>query len=128
MLQVTAQHRIFLAVEAVDFRKGIDGLMALCTQRLGQDPFSGSMFVFRNRSGTAVKILVYDSQGFWLCQKRFSQGKLNWWPHGAEAAAMLSAGELQILLWNGDPPKARLARPWRAVEGTAPSSSLPQMD
>ncbi len=67
MLQVTAQHRIFLAVEAVDFRKGIDGLMALCLQRLGHDPFSGSMFVFRNRSRTAVKILVYPCFRTWNC-------------------------------------------------------------
>jgi transposase len=61
--------RIFVATELADFRRGIDGLAALCRQRLEQDPMSGCAFVFRNRRGTAIKILLYDGQGFWLCQK-----------------------------------------------------------
>ena len=70
MIQVTPQMRIRVAVEPADFRKGIDGLARLCREALGSDPFSGSVFVFGNKSRKAVKILVYDGQGFWLCQKR----------------------------------------------------------
>jgi len=55
-------------VEAVDFRKGIDGLAGVCRQKLAQDPFAGHLFVFRNRRATAIKILCYDTQGFWCCQ------------------------------------------------------------
>jgi transposase len=44
---------------------------------------SGTLFLFRNRSGTAIKLLTYDGQGYWLCLKRFSQGKLQWWPTAA---------------------------------------------
>jgi IS66 Orf2 like protein len=62
--------RIFVATEPADFRRGIDGLAALCRQRLEQDPMNGCAFVFRNRRGTAIKILLYDGQGFWLCQKK----------------------------------------------------------
>ena len=69
MLQITPQMRIFVAVEAVDFRNGIDGLMRLCKEVLRQDPFRGGVFVFRNRRATALKVLVYDGQGFWLCHK-----------------------------------------------------------
>ena len=54
-----------VAVEPVDFRKGIDGLARLCKDVLQQDPFRGWVFVFRNHRATAVKILVYDGQGFW---------------------------------------------------------------
>jgi transposase len=115
MLQLTAQSRVFVAVESADFRRGIDGLAALCRQRLGEDPFAGAIFVFRNRRGTALKLLCYDGQGFWLCQKRFSQGRLNWWPTSAQAAARLSARELQILLWNGNPEDAGMADDWREV-------------
>jgi transposase len=115
MLQLTAQSRVFVAVEPADFRRGIDGLAALCRQRLGEDPFTGAIFVFRNRRGTALKLLCYDGQGFWLCQKRFSQGRLNWWPTSARAAARLSARELQILLWNGNPEDAGMADDWREV-------------
>ena len=115
MLQLTAQSRVFVAIEPADFRRGIDGLAALCRQRLGEDPFAGAIFVFRNRRGTALKLLCYDGQGFWLCQKRFSQGRLNWWPTSAQAAAQLSARELQILLWNGNPEHTGMAEDWREV-------------
>ena len=58
MIQITAQMRIVVAVEAVDFRKGIDGLAALCKEKLAGDPFSGWLFVFRSRSLTSIKVLV----------------------------------------------------------------------
>lgn len=83
MLQITPQQTIFIAINPVDFRKGIDGLAALCRSQLNHDPFSGALFVFTNRQRTAVKIIVYDGQGFWLCMKRFSQGKLAGGPHQA---------------------------------------------
>ena len=70
MLSITPQMRILVAVDPVDFRRGIDGLGGLCRQVLRQDPFSGCAFVFRNRRSTAIKVLVYDGYGFWLCQKR----------------------------------------------------------
>ena len=76
VLQLTAQSRVFLAVEPADFRRGIDGLAALCRQRLGENPMEGAVFVFRNRRGTSLKLLCYDGQGFWLCQKRLSQGRV----------------------------------------------------
>jgi len=115
MLQLTAQSRVFLAVGAADFRRGIDGLAALCRQRLGENPMDGAIFVFRNRRGTSLKLLCYDGQGFWLCQRRLSQGRLRWWPTSAQASARLSARELQILLWNGNPKGLELAEDWRGV-------------
>ena len=70
MIQLTAQMRILVAVEPADFRCGIDGLARVCRQALDADPFSGTAFVFRNRRATAVKVLIFDGQGFWLCHKR----------------------------------------------------------
>ncbi len=75
MLQITPQMKILIAIEPVDFRKGIDGLAAVCKKSLAQDPFTGTVFVFRNRRSTAIKVLIYDGQGFWLCQKRLSEGR-----------------------------------------------------
>ncbi len=60
MLQITPQMRILVAIEPVDGRKGIDGLAALCRQKLAEDPFSGCIFVFRTRSGTSIKLICYD--------------------------------------------------------------------
>jgi transposase len=68
MIQITPQMRILVAVEPLDFRNGIDGLGRVCREALKSDPFSGALFVFRNKRATAIKVLVYDGQGFWLCQ------------------------------------------------------------
>ena len=115
MLQLTPQSRIFLAREPADFRRGIDGLAALCRQRFGENPMDGAIFVFRNRRGTALKLLCYDGQGFWLCHKRLSAGRLRWWPARAESSVRLSARQLQILLWNGNPEALELPEDWRRV-------------
>jgi hypothetical protein len=66
MIQLVPQLKILLACEPVDFRKGIDALAALCKSQLAQEPMSGAIFVFRNRSGTALKLLTYDGRGYWL--------------------------------------------------------------
>lgn len=116
MIQVTPHMRILLAAEPVDFRKGIDGLAGICRNILQSDPFSGYMFVFINRGRTAIKVLCYDGQGFWLCQKRLSKGRFNWWPKKDQSAGRcLEAHELQMLLWNGDPFNTRAAPAWRKL-------------
>ena len=116
MIQITPQMRILLAVEPADFRKGIDGLAQLCRQRLRADPLSGAMFIFSNRRRKALKILVYDGQGFWLCQKRLSAGRFTWWPEATEAVtARLDVHQVQLLLWNGNPQSAQAAPMWRSV-------------
>lgn len=61
MIQVAPQMRILVAVEPIDGRKGIDSLAQLCREKLNADPFSGWLFFFRNRRGTSIKILAYDS-------------------------------------------------------------------
>jgi transposase len=115
MLQLTPQSRIFLATQPVDFRKGIDGLAAVCRQVLGENPLAGAVSVFRNRAATALKLLLYDGQGYWLLMKRLSQGRFTWWPTTADARVPLSARELMIVLWNGDPERAQMAQDWRRV-------------
>lgn len=115
MLQLNHHSRIFIAIQPVDFRKQIDGLVQCCRQPLNQDPFSGAVFVFRNRARTAIRVLTYDGQGFWLCMKRLSQGKLKWWPTSEEAARRLHYRELQLLLWNGNPEQSSWAEDWRKV-------------
>jgi len=117
MIQVTPQMRVLVAVEPADFRAGIDGLARRVRAELAADPFSGVVFVFRNRRGTAVKILVYDGRGFWLCQMRLSSGRFRFWP-GAErgqAARTLEAHELQVLLSGGDFEAVRASPVWRRV-------------
>lgn len=115
MLSLNPQTSIFIAVKPVDFRLGIDGLAQRCRSILAQDPLSGCMFVFRNRKRNALKILAYDGQGFVLFLKRWSSGRLNWWPHTPACSLKVPARELQVLLHNGNPKRANMANDWRSV-------------
>ena len=124
MIAVTAQMRVLVCIAAVDFRKGIDGLARVCREVLSTDPFSGTMFVFRSRRGTAIKILVYDGQGFWLCQKRLSEGRFCHWPDDAGSVHReLLAHQLQVLLAGGDAEATTGAPTWRRIEPQAPAST-----
>lgn len=116
MIQITPHMRIFACVNPVDFRKGIDGMAAVCRNQLLNDPIEGALFLFRNRSQTSLRILAYDGQGFWLCTKRLSQGRFNWWPKSSSVSTVsMDAWELQTLLWNGNPSDAKFGSPWRKI-------------
>jgi transposase len=120
MIQITPHMRLLLAVEPVDFRKGIDGLVQVCRQRLAVDPFGGALLVFSNRRRKALKILCYDGQGYWLCQKRLSSGRFGWWPTpGQQGTLKLDVHQLQLLLWNGNPSGAQAAPMWRPIAPSA---------
>jgi len=104
MIQIAPQMRIILAIQPVDFRKGIDGLAGIM-KGFAMDPMNGYLFIFRNRSGTSLKALSYDGQGFGLYQKRLSKGRFRFWPKEKEPLTSMAAHELQALLWNNDPDK-----------------------
>lgn len=103
LIQITSQLRILVAIESVDARKGIDSLAQLCREKLDADPFSGCLFIFRSRSGKAIRILTYDGQGYWLATKRLSKGRFKWWPTGNDPAKLLRAHQAQLLFAAGNP-------------------------
>ena len=115
MIQITPQMKIYVAVDSVDFRKGIDGLVQYCKNEFDAKPFEGALFVFRNRRKTSVKLIVYDGQGFWLFQKRLSVGKFRYWPSAENGLSPLMAHELIILLRAGNPEEVRVAPDWRKL-------------
>src|ERR1700730_8417394 len=115
MIQITAQMRVLVAIEPVDGRKGIDSLARLCQEKLAEDPFSGCVFVFRSRGGTAIRLLSYDGQGYWLAQKRLSKGRFVWWPEATGTTKPLEAYEAQFLMAAGDLSRVRAAPMWRRV-------------
>jgi transposase len=95
--------RIYLAVQPADMRRGFDGLAAMTTSILGQDPLSGHLFVFRNRRGDRLKILYWDRDGLAIWAKRLERGSFNFpAPSGdrvevtpAEMAAILEGIDLK---------------------------------
>jgi len=116
MIALTAQTRIWVAREPVDFRCGIDGLAKVCRTVLKSDPFCGALFIFRNRRSKSIKILSYSGRGFWLCQTRLSKGRFRWWPESDQASLTLEAHQLQLLLAGGDPTAAKGVAVWRPVQ------------
>ena len=114
MITITPQQRLMLRVEPVDFRKGIDALVGLC-RAWEQDPYDGTVFAFRNRRGTSVKLLIYDGTGFWLATKRFSQGKLKYWPNSVQES--VCATTMAIILNQGTP--AKMSSSWRPLASSA---------
>ena len=116
MLQLTPHMRILLAIQPLDFRKGTDAIASYCKRELQQDPFSGSLLIFRNRAATALKIICYDGVGFYLIFRRFSRGKLQWWPEsGQESLHPLAAQQLAVLLAQGNPLNAAFPEDWRKI-------------
>ncbi len=118
MLQITPQMKILVALAPIDFRNGIDGIVRLCRDHLQHDAMSGGVFVFRNRRGTAIKVLAYDGQGYWLCQKRLSSSRFRWWPSAVESesvAQSLAAHQLHVLFSAGNPTRTSVPPDWRPV-------------
>ena len=114
LIQISPQVRILVAIEPIDGRKGLDALAQLCREKLDADPFSGYLFIFRTRRGTAIRLLQYDGQGFWIATKRLSKGRFKWWPTGNEPAKTLRAHQAQLLLAAGN-PDTEAAAVWRRV-------------
>jgi transposase len=118
MIQITPHMRIYLCIAPIDFRKGIDGLAQVCRGILDKDPFSGSMFIFRNKRKTTLKILLYDGQGYWLFVKRLSRGRFNWWPQNEKTPSIdITPAQLHLLIWNGNlsDADARIRTPLTAL-------------
>lgn len=104
--------KIYVAIEAVDMRKGFDGLYGLVRDQLGQDPLSGYLFLFSNRTRTRLKALVWDGSGLWVCAKRLEKGRFRW-PSASEKqrSVTMRAEELAMLV-NGLDLKQTQSRKW----------------
>jgi len=97
VIGLPAGTRIWLVAGATDMRKGFDGLSALVQTALGDDPFSGQLFVFRGRRGDRVKVLWWDGQGLCLYYKRLERGRFVW-PRAQDGVVHLTPAQLSMLL------------------------------
>ena len=100
MLNLTPEHKVYLATFIIDFRKRLDGTLAVCRAKLSCNPSSGHIFVFRNRKLTVLRCIIYDSGGFWFMEKRVSKGKFIKWPKTQHDVCELSFAQLKQLLDN----------------------------
>ena len=103
--------RILFARQPVDFRKQIDGLAAVCERDLGEAPLDGTLFLFTNRTGSALKALVWTHGGFTMVYKKLERGRFSW-PAGDEDRVRMTPGELAALLEGIDLTHARRLKRW----------------
>jgi transposase len=103
--------KIFLAVEAIDMRKGFEGLYGLVRDYLEQDPLSGHWFLFTNRTRTRLKALVWDGSGLWVCAKRLEKGRFRWPQSEQERSVRMRPEELAMLV-NGLDVQQAIQRNW----------------
>jgi transposase len=105
--------KIYVAVEAVDMRKGFEGLYGLVRDHLGYDPLTGHVFLFANRDRTRLKALVWDGSGLWVCAKRLEKGRFRWpLTTGSERSVGMRAEELAMVLNGLDLKQAQPRRGW----------------
>jgi transposase len=103
--------KIYLAVEAVDMRKGFEGLYGLVRDPLGHDPLSGHLFLFTNKTKTRLKALVWDGSGLWVCAKRLEKGRFGWPEAEGKHSVTMRSEELAMLV-NGLDVKQTRQRNW----------------
>lgn len=113
MLSFTGGLKVFVALQPCDLRKSFNGLHGLVTERLGEDPRTGALFVFVNRRRSRLKILYWDGTGFWVMTKRLEQGTFSW-PREVEAGRvkMQLSPEALTLLTDGIDLRGGKMRPW----------------
>ena len=113
MLSFSGSLKVFVAVEACDMRKGFNGLHALVTERLGEDPRQGALFVFTNRRHTRIKILCWDGTGLWVLTKRLEEGTFSWPKHLEPGVTKLNlTPQALAMLTDGVDLRGGKMRPW----------------
>lgn len=120
MLSIPAALKIYLAAAPVDLRKSHDGLAALVEHALREDPLSGHLFVFRNKSGDRIKLLYWETGGYVLWYKRLEIGRFRFPPMAADQTrVVVSATDFAMLLDGVDLASVRRAKRYRLPRETA---------
>lgn len=104
-------NQVWLVVEPIDMRAGIDGLSQHIQNTLGRSPCDGSAYAFRNRRQNRLKLLIWDGTGVWLCQRRLHRGHFIW-PSAETPVCTLTAAQWQWLVTGVD---------WQRLEAPPPA-------
>lgn len=113
MLSFPGSLKVFVALEPCDMRKGFEGLYALASERLKEDPRQGALFAFSNRHHTRLKMLYWDGTGLWLLSKRLEKGRFSW-PKSAQSGTtkLKLTPEALTLLIDGIDLRGATMLPW----------------
>ncbi len=94
MIQLGPRAKVYVSINPVDFRSGFSRLSQMVKKVMDRDPYSGHIYVFRNRAATAIKMICFDGRACWTLHAKFAQGRLSWWPQVEEITAVQLMGLL----------------------------------
>jgi transposase len=97
MINLAPGTKVYLACTPIDLRAGFNGLAAKAQQVIGQNPFDGSLFLFRGKRGDYFKAIYWDGSGLWLLAKRLEKGRFVW-PPLTDGAMTLTPAQLAVLI------------------------------
>lgn len=104
MISLDSELKILVATQPIDFRRGVNGLVALISETLKSDPYAGHLYVFRSKRSDRLKMVRYDGSGIVLVTKWLEAGGFTW-PPIEDGAMRLSAAKMALLLdgldWSG---------------------------
>jgi len=111
--------KVFLVAGATDLRKSFDGLAGIAANEIHRSPHSGNLFVFVNRRRNRLKVLFWESGGFWLCAKRLEKGTF-FWPKIGTRWIEMTVEELSLLLAGIDVKETKRRRWYHREEESSP--------
>ena len=98
---IVPPQEVWLSIQPVDTRLGIDGLSRIVQDALSKAPCDGRAYGFRNQRGNRVKLLIWDGAGVWLGSRRLHRGCFIW-PQGDELVCTLNHDQWQWLIMGVD--------------------------
>jgi len=104
-------NEVWLVVEPMDMRGGIESLSLRVQNLLGRSPCDGAAYAFRNRRQNRLKLLIWDGTGVWLCQRRLHRGHFIR-PNADTPVCTLTAAQWQWLVTGVD---------WQRLEAPPPA-------
>ena len=116
MIQIPVATPIYVVKEPIKFNIRLKGTLSICRDFFEVEPLEGALFVFRNRPGTVIRIIFYDGDGFWLCEKSFSRGRIKQWLDGNGDLLAATARDLMVLLWRGDMNAVNFPDLWKPLQ------------
>jgi transposase len=126
MLSLPPSTRIFVSTHPVDMRRSFDGLLALVRDYLGHDPFTGHLFIFRNKTGDRLKALWWDRDGLAIFYKRLEEGRYTF-PHTPSSVRQIemTSADLQLILQGIDPAQAQRDKRYSRPAAADTTKTLP---
>lgn len=97
MIALRADLKVVVAAQPIDFRRGVNGLVALVAEALAADPYCGDVFIFRSKRKDRLKLLAWDGSGLVLATKWLEAGGFTWPPITA-GKVEISAEQMAVLV------------------------------